>query len=170
MAIKGGRAVDQRVSVTLFVRHGDEDRAIAFYQDALGAEVLLKHELRDGTLSGATLKIGDSIINVAGANPRRDLDPTLGGPCSPAVLGTTSTIFDLYVRDVDAAVSRAIDAGATLRNPVEDTAWGDRAGAFIDPFGHIWALSTATEEVEFSDIPARMRQLAEQRRRQQGAV
>lgn len=158
MALKGGRPVNRQISVTLFVRHGDEERAIAFYQDALGAEVMLRHALPTGALAGATLAIGDSVISVAGANPKRDADPTLGGPRSPSVLGTSAAIFDLYVDDVDTAMRRAVEAGATIRNQIEDATWGDRIGAFVDPFGHIWLLAAAREQVDAVEVPERERQ------------
>jgi PhnB protein len=170
MAIKGGRPVDRRISLTLFVRHGDEDRAIRFYRDAFGAEILFEHTLQNGTLSGADVRIGESIVTIAGANPNRDVEPSHGGPCSPHALGTATTIQNLYVADADAAIGRALDAGARLRNPVQDTAWGDRAGVVVDPFGHIWTFATAIADVEFADIPARMRRLAEENRSARGSL
>jgi PhnB protein len=166
MSIKGGRPVDRQISVKLFVRHGDEASAIAFYQEAMAAELLLKHTLPDGTLIGGDLRIGDSIITVAGANPRRDAESRLGGPRSPHALGTTATILDLYVADVDTTMKRALDVGAALRNPIENTPTGDRVGAFIDPFGHIWSLATAIEEVAASDVPARQRESADRSRKE----
>lgn len=170
MSLKGVRPVDRQISVGLFVLHGEEAQAIGFYQHVLGAQILLKHELRDGTLSGADLQIADSVISVSGANPRRDAAPRLGGPCSPRVLGTTATMLHLYVADVDAVIARALETGATLRNPIEDAAWGDRVGAFTDPFGHIWALSTAIEDVDPAEMPERMRRAAERERHQRNTA
>ena len=37
----------------------------------------------------------------------------------------------------DLAISRAVQAGATLRNPVTDADMGYRAGVFIDSFGYM---------------------------------
>lgn len=153
MALKGGRPVDRHISTTLFVRRGAADRAIAFYRDALNARVLLRHKLPDGALDGADLRIGDSVISVVEANPKRDADPRLGGPRSPDALGATASLLHLYVDDVDAAMDRALRAGASIRNPIEDAYWGDRVGAFTDPFGHIWTLATAREEIDVADLP-----------------
>jgi PhnB protein len=161
MAIKGGRPIDRRVSTILFVPHGAEERAIAFYRDALGARELLRYKLLDGGLSGADLQIGDSIVTIAGANPRRDADPKLGGPCSPDALGATSSILQLYVDDVDSAINRAVEAGARIRNPVENAYWGDRVGAITDPFGHIWSLATVRDEIDANDLPPRWRSSVE---------
>lgn len=41
-----------------------------------------------------------------------------------------------YVEDVDEVFGRAIAAGATAERQVEDQFYGDRAGQFVDPFGH----------------------------------
>ncbi|MBP1873478.1 hypothetical protein LPJGGPFB_00055 [Ensifer adhaerens] len=151
MVINGGRLADRQICVKLFVRHGDEDRAIAFYRDVLGAELIQRHEWPSGILTSADLRIGESVFRIAGANPRRDAEPKLGGPRSPHALGTTAVILELHVKDVDRVIGRAIGAGAALRNPAETLSTGDRVGAFIDPFGHIWALFNALEDVDLAD-------------------
>jgi PhnB protein len=145
----GGPSVRQ-ICIKLFVRHGDEERAIAFYRDVFGAELLQRHEW-SGILTSADLCIGDSVFRVAGANPRRDAEPRLGGPRSPHALGTTAAILELHVDDVDRVLERAMGSGASLRNVAETLPTGDRVGALIDPFGHIWALFTATDESEVLD-------------------
>jgi len=150
MARYDGGAATRQICIKLFVRHGDEDNAIAFYRDVLGAELLRRHEW-GGILTSADLCIGDSVFRVAGANPRRDAEPRLGGPRSPHALGTTAAILELSVDDVDRVLERAIGAGASLRNAAETLPTGDRVGALIDPFGHIWALFTAIDEGEIVD-------------------
>ena len=46
------------------------------------------------------------------------------------------------VEDVDAVITRAVDAGAVLAMPAQDMFWGDRYGQVRDPFGHVWAIAT----------------------------
>lgn len=46
---------------------------------------------------------------------------------------------DIVVDDVDAAVTRAVDAGAKLEAPARDTAYG-RIAMLADPFGHGFCL------------------------------
>ena len=53
--------------------------------------------------------------------------------------GVTSVI-GLFVPDVAAVMNKAIEAGATLINPVEDHDYGYRQGMFKDPFGHFWQI------------------------------
>lgn len=46
---------------------------------------------------------------------------------------------DVVVEDVDAAVNRAVAAGATLEAPAEDASYG-RIAMLADPFGHGFCL------------------------------
>ena len=61
----------------------------------------------------------------------------------------------LYVEDVDTVVARAFAAGATLQRPVEDKFYGDRSGSVQDPFGHVWHVSTHTEDVPPEELKRR---------------
>lgn len=47
----------------------------------------------------------------------------------------TPVHLDFVVDDVDAAVARAVAAGALLERPVTTSAWG-RLAVMADPFGH----------------------------------
>ncbi len=40
--------------------------------------------------------------------------------------------------EVDAVMSQAAEAGATIVKPAVDTFWGGYAGYFQDPDGHLW--------------------------------
>ena len=46
---------------------------------------------------------------------------------------------DMVVDDLDAALARALDAGATAEGDVREHAWG-RIVQLADPFGHGWCL------------------------------
>lgn len=46
---------------------------------------------------------------------------------------------DVVVEDVDAAVTRAVDAGAVLESPAQDAPYG-RIATLADPFGHGFCL------------------------------
>jgi len=48
---------------------------------------------------------------------------------------------------VDAAVQRALAAGAKPVMPVSDMFWGDRIGGVTDPYGQKWTLATHKEDV-----------------------
>ncbi|HYY21717.1 MAG TPA: VOC family protein [Thermoleophilaceae bacterium] len=76
---------------------------------------------------------------------------------TPGGAGGTSVGIGLYVADVDAAVRRAVEAGATLTMPVEDKFYGDRYGTVRDPFGHEWQLATHKEDLTPEQIAERSR-------------
>jgi lactoylglutathione lyase len=46
---------------------------------------------------------------------------------------------DVVVEDLDAAIARAVAAGAVQEGPTRETAWG-RIVQLADPFGHGWCL------------------------------
>jgi uncharacterized glyoxalase superfamily protein PhnB len=108
--------------------------AIAWYTDALGAQVVGEPYLMDDD------RIGHVELSVAGAALYlADEYPELGltGPDD----GRVSVSLHLTVGDVDAAVDRAVQYGATLSRPVADAPYG-RTGVIVDPYGHRWMLQT----------------------------
>jgi PhnB protein len=44
------------------------------------------------------------------------------------------------VQDVDAVMSKAIAAGATVISPAQSYDYGYRQGDIKDPFGHCWMI------------------------------
>ena len=146
MAIQGVTVRDG-IGLTIFVPPGRQQEAAAFYLVAFGA-TSPRH-----WISPKTGEVTGIDITVGGANPRREADPKLAGPCAGA--GRASTIFQLCVDDVDAAVDRAIVAGATVRTPPQDADWGDRVATIVDPFGHIWALASIACEITAAGYNAR---------------
>jgi PhnB protein len=124
-------------------------KAIEYYKRAFGA----KERFRmpgpgDNTIGHAELSIGDSILMLA--------DESEHCNTSPQTLGGTALSLVLYVTDVDAAFRRAVDAGATVEEEVEDKFYGERAGTLIDPFGHRWMLMTHIEDVPPQEMEKRM--------------
>jgi PhnB protein len=134
------------VTPTLTVRNAAE--AIEFYKKALGAEEVMRYASPDGKISHAELKIGDSIVFLG------DEYPEMGNK-SPQSLGGTSGGLYLYVEDVDKAFQRAVSAGGKTKMPVTDMFWGDRYGQFIDPYGHVWGISTRKEDLTEQEMSVR---------------
>jgi predicted enzyme related to lactoylglutathione lyase len=66
---------------------------------------------------------------------------TIGAGDDPRRYGRhwTPVHADIVVDDVDAAVTRAVAAGATLETPARDTRYG-RIAMLADPFGHGFCL------------------------------
>jgi PhnB protein len=116
-------------SVTPYLIVKGASDAIEFYKRAFGATELMRFAAPDGKIAHAELQIGDARVMLADEHPER-------GYRSPQSLGGSATGIMLYVQDVDRVFSRALDGGATSKEPVKDQFYGDRSGTLIDPFGH----------------------------------
>jgi PhnB protein len=61
----------------------------------------------------------------------------------------------IYVENVDTIFNQAVQAGATVKEAVSDKFYGDRMGSLIDPFGHVWHVSTHKEDVSMEEMEKR---------------
>lgn len=116
-----------QILAQLSVRRGPE--AVEFYKAAFGAVV-------DYQVGGneivAQLSVGDASFWVSDESPEH-------GNFSPETVGGGTARMLLIVDDPDAAVARAVAAGATEVSPVsEEHGW--RLGRIADPFGHHWEV------------------------------
>ncbi|MEA9357412.1 VOC family protein [Bacteriovorax sp. PP10] len=134
-------------AVTPYIIVDEPAKALEFYEKALGAKVIYKMEISPGEIAHAEFKVGDSIIMMAGNSPEMHLTPQRGE--------YRSVSFMVYVPDVDAAAEKALGAGMKLIKEVRDQFYGDRAGTFEDPFGHIWTLGTHIEDVDPEELRRR---------------
>ena len=64
----------------------------------------------------------------------------------PVADGSSPVVVFVYVADVDAAVERAVAAGARILVPAQDQFWGDRTARILDPSGHVWTVASRIEE------------------------
>jgi PhnB protein len=126
--------------------------AIDFYTSILGAQERMSMPGPDGKVGHAELAIGDSVIMIA------DEFPDMGA-LGPRSVGGSPVAIHVYVEDVDRTFERALEAGATVRRPVEDKFYGDRGGEFEDPFGHLWSIASHVEDVSPEEMQQRMGQL-----------
>jgi PhnB protein len=115
----------------LSVRRGRA--AIEFYRAAFGA-------VEDYRVGGndqneavvAQLSIGGGTFWVSDESPEH-------ANFSPESTGGATTKMLLIVEDPDAAIARAVAAGARLVRPASDE-HGWRLGRIEDPFGHHWEI------------------------------
>ncbi len=136
-------------NLTPYLVVADADAAIAFYQQAFDAQLLLRLTTPDGKVGHGELQIGDSKLMLTEENPAWDAK-------GPLTLGGSPVFLALYVVDVDKTVTQALDAGAVLIRPVQDQFYGDRTGTLQDPFGHQWTLATHLEDVDDQELQRRM--------------
>ena len=135
-------------SVTPYLILNSASDAIAFYKKALGADEVMRMEDPGGKVHHAEIKIGDSRIMLADEHPELQA-------LSPKTIGGSPVSIHLYVADVDAAVERAVAAGAKLVRPVADQFYGDRVGGIEDPFGYRWFIATRKEDLTMDEIRRR---------------
>jgi PhnB protein len=120
-----------RIAAQLSVRRGRD--AVEFYKRAFGAVELYRVGGTDDHESVvAELAVGETSFWVADESPEH-------ANHSPESLGGSTTRMLLVVDEPDAAIDRAVAAGATLIYPaVDEHGW--RLGRIIDPFGHHWEI------------------------------
>ena len=125
--------------------------AIAFYQKAFGATELFRFPAPDGKIGHAEIKIGDSPIMLADEFAEM-------GYKGPQALGGSPVSLMIYLEDVDTVFNRAVEAGASVKEAVQDKFYGDRTGTLTDPFGHVWHVSTHKEDVSMEEMEERAKQ------------
>jgi len=122
--------------------------AIDFYTKVFGAKERMRMPAPDGKVGHAELEIGDSLVMLS------DSFPDMGAQ-TPKGLGGTPVAVMVYVEDVDAVFDRALKAGASEERKVENQFYGDRAGQFVDPFGHKLFVATHVEDVPPEEMEKR---------------
>ena len=122
-----------RILAQLSVRRGRA--AVEFYKAAFGAvEVYRVGGTDDHEAVVSQLSVGDASFWVADESPQH-------ANFSPESVGGGTVRMLLVVDDPDAAVERALAAGAHEVYPVGE-AHGWRLGRIEDPFGHHWEIGT----------------------------
>ena len=135
--------------------------AIEFYKRAFGAEEVMRMPADGQRMMHAEIRIGKSMVFLVD-----DFPEFCGGKSqSPLAVGGTPVTIHRYVTDCDAAVQRAVDAGATLTMPPQDMFWGDRYGMVTDPFGHNWSIATHQRDLTPAEMGEAMKTAFAQRNR-----
>jgi PhnB protein len=127
----------------------DVPAAVRFYEQALCGQVTRVLHLPDGSWATAELDIEGLTVALAAPLPGTSL-------ATPRSTGTSVAAYRFAVPDADAAVNRAVSAGATPHSPVQDAFWGVRTGEVLDPSGHRWAFDQPLRDVSVEEIEARL--------------
>ncbi|MFJ4223062.1 VOC family protein [Microbacterium sp. NPDC089695] len=111
-------------TVNPFLMTDDAPRIIAFLVDVFGADDVPEARTldTDGLILHSELRIGDSVITVADRKPDWPFTP-----------GFTQ----VYVDDVEATLTRAVERGARIVTAPTDF-FGDTLSRFADPAGNLW--------------------------------
>jgi PhnB protein len=136
-------------AITPYLSVKNAEAAIAFYTNMFGAREVGRLIMQPGNKIGhAELAFGNAVLYLAEENPT-------WGNKSPATVGGSPVTIALRVSDVDATFMHAVEAGATVLEPVKDQFYGERGGSLVDPFGHRWHISTHIEDVSFEEMQRR---------------
>jgi uncharacterized glyoxalase superfamily protein PhnB len=127
--------------------------AIEFYQMAFGVTEKFRLTEPSGRIGHCELDFG-GVATVMLSEEFPEI-----GAIGPQTLGGTTVSIHLHVEDCDAAIARAVEAGATLVRPATDAFYGERSGTVRDPFGHEWMIGHSIEEVTPQEMQRRYDEL-----------
>lgn len=122
--------------------------AIEFYARAFGATEKMRLTEPGGRIGHAELLLGGHEFMLSEEFPEY-------GILGPASVGGASMTMHVHVDDCDAAIARAVSAGATLLRPAADHFYGERSGTIRDPFGHEWNFGHSIESVTPEEMQRR---------------
>lgn len=117
------------MEVRICIDVDDLERGIAFYVNGLGLKMNRRLGSDWAELTGASSPI-DLLANPPGS---KAVESSTGA--RNYARHWTPVHLDFVVTDIDAAVARAVAAGAKLERPIQDRKWG-RMANLADPFGH----------------------------------
>jgi PhnB protein len=116
--------------VTPFLHPVGAPGLIEFMKQAFAAEEISREQSPEGMIHHATVRIGDSMIEMGEAHG------DLARPMPPALF--------VYVENLEAAYERALGAGATSLQPPQDQGYG-RTAWVKDAWGNTWYLAVPLE-------------------------
>jgi PhnB protein len=139
------------------------ERALDFYKNAFGAEILDVTKDDKQKVMNAEMKIGDSIVMVVDEFPEWH-------SLSPLSLNGSPVTLHIYTADADALFAKAVAAGAQPAMPMMDAFWGDRYGQVTDPYGHKWSIATHKKNLTQEELRAAAREAFSQMAKRQKAA
>ena len=121
-------------------------KALDFYQQAFGAELVSRIDGPGGSVMHAEIRLGGCTYQLSDPLPDFGLVP-------PPAEGNSFTMT-FWTPDPDAVYERAVAAGATPIAPVEDAFSGDRMGVLRCPFRVRWCIARHDRDVSNEEIQA----------------
>jgi PhnB protein len=131
-----------------YLRIKGAKEALAFYKKALGAKERFHLTMGD-RVGHAEIDIGGSVVMLS------DEFPEMGMLGPKALKGTTFTLA-VMVKDCDAAVKKAVAAGAKVVRAPQDEFYGYRSSIIEDRFRHQWRLQQLIKDVPPKEMQKRL--------------
>jgi len=132
-------------SVAPWIVTPDTGKLLEFVAAVFGGVEQGRVPLEDGSIGHAEIRVGDTVLLAFDRRP--------DWPAMPSLLR-------VFVDDADAAMQRAVAAGAAVVTASATQAFGQRGGRVRDPFGNIWWISAVVEDVP---VEVGLKRLAEPR-------
>jgi uncharacterized glyoxalase superfamily protein PhnB len=123
-------AVAGEPALFIELRYERGQAALDWLTHAFGFERVLVVPGSNGHIAHAELKLGDSLLFMSAS------------PDEAGAWGKNRQATYIYVADPDSHYRRAVDAGAKILRPPQDTPYGARAYYTHDPEGFLWGFST----------------------------
>lgn len=131
-------------TINVLLKVNDGEKALRFYNNAFGAEILEKLVDSEGIIQYAEIKIEDTILMLTE-------DKWFSEP--------RGIVLQIYTGDAEGLFESATMAGAEELSPISKHFYGDRSGRVKDPFGYEWVISTHMEDVPPQELRKRFESL-----------
>jgi uncharacterized glyoxalase superfamily protein PhnB len=131
----------RRPALTAGVFYKDPWAALDWLEKAFGFERTMVISDKDGKLSHAEMRFGDSLLYVGA-----EWADFVASPA--AVEGKNTQMIHVHLTDgIDAHCARARQAGAVILQEPTDQFFGDRTYRARDPEGHVWTFGQTVRRV-----------------------
>lgn len=128
----------------------DPDAALAYYQQALDADIIERFTDADDRVVHAAVNICSTYVSLAQSVPQ-------WGLYDPLSLKGSACLLHLTVSDPDAIAARMVQHGGEVIIDIDDRPYGKREGRIADPSGHLWILSKTIETLDNDEISRRLK-------------
>jgi PhnB protein len=129
----------------------DPSAMINFCVTVFGAKEMVRRPGPDGSIAHALVTISNSMLMIEAEWPQMPNK-------APKPDGSSPVILFIYVENVDEAVQRGVDQGATILMPLQNQFWGDRTAWIMDPGGHVWTVASRIEETTAEERDRRFKE------------
>jgi len=132
-------AVQTPSTVIPALRYRNAPAAIEWLCSVIGFRRHAVYEGENGTIGHAELTLNGGMIMLGSA---KDDEHSRSFKSPDELDGIETRSVYIVVPDVEAVHARAVAAGADIVRPPQDTNYGSREFAVLDPEGHSWSVGT----------------------------
>ena len=134
-----------RQTVIPSLRYDDAQGAIDWLREIFGMTEQFVAPGEDGRIDHAQISWRDSLVMLSSVSPESEVWYDL--PYRHGSVNLTAESRE----QVDEIYARALAAGATVMQPLEDTAYGSHAFTIADAEGNLWHLGTYDAHTDVPD-------------------